>query len=75
MTAHQKLQVHAIRLEGACRSPDNRMLNTFAPVPPHQVKETPQETRYARRPRAEMCQSVCSDEYGNQFLVLASLTR
>ena len=31
---------------------------------PHQVKQTPHETRYARRPRTEMCQSVISDEYG-----------
>ena len=32
----------------------------------HQVKQTPHETRYARRPRAEMCQSVRSDEDGNR---------
>jgi hypothetical protein len=36
------------------------------PVPPHQVKQTPHETRYARRSRAEMCQSVHSDEDGNR---------
>ena len=36
------------------------------PVPSHQVKQTPHETRYARRPRAEMYQSVRSDEYGNR---------
>jgi hypothetical protein len=28
------------------------------------IRSTPHETRYARRPRAEMCQSVRSDEYG-----------
>ena len=33
---------------------------------PHQVKQTPHETRYDRRPRAEMCQSVRSDEDGNR---------
>jgi hypothetical protein len=36
------------------------------PVPPHQVKQTPHETRYARRPRAEMWQSVRSDEDSNR---------
>ena len=36
------------------------------PVPPHQVKQTPYETRYARRPRVDMYQSVRSDEYGNR---------
>ena len=36
------------------------------PVPPHQVKQTPHETRYARRPRAEMCQRERSDKYGNR---------
>ena len=34
------------------------------PVLSHQVKQTPHETRYARRPRAEMYQSVRSDEDG-----------
>ncbi len=35
------------------------------PVPPHQVNQTPHETRYSRRTRSEMCQSVRSDEDGN----------
>ena len=29
------------------------------PLPSHQVKQTPHESRYTRRSRTEMCQSVC----------------
>jgi hypothetical protein len=36
------------------------------PVPTHQVKETPHETRYVRRTRKDMYQSVSRDEYGNR---------
>jgi hypothetical protein len=41
-------------------------LSSVTPVSPHQVKQTPHETRYTRRPRTEMCQNVRSGEDGNR---------